>query len=182
MNTALAPTTLLPPPAVTGPCRDCNAPSTRTIGRYPYCDDCADQIVADIRARILSRDGTGIGTISGSREPNLGPHIWQLACSVCQATWSGRNGDPCPWCQDALERQRADQRAELLTPPWLTSHTRASRYDELSAIDRTVWDHTRGHKRNAGSRRIWGERLGRAVQTGLITATEADTALNRAER
>ena len=132
-----------------------------------YCADCADEIIAEIRGRILARDGLGVGVIAGHREPDLGPHIWQLACSVCQATWSGRNGDPCPWCVAAAERQRLEQRRLLLYPDWL--HEDGPRYDDLSDVDTAVWDRTRCQVRGAGSIEAWAERLARSVQSELIT-------------
>ena len=166
------------PAAIVGPCRDCGATSTRTLGRHPYCDDCADQWTADLRCRILARDGLGVGVIAGHREPDLGPRIWQLACSVCRATWSGRNGDPCPWCVAAAERQRLDQRELLLDPAWLRENS--LRYDDLSDVDKAVWNRTRGQTHGEGLEREWARRLGRAVEAGIITEAEADAALTKA--
>jgi hypothetical protein len=168
------------PPAESGPCRDCTSPATRTLGRHPFCDDCADELLAVIRAGIVARDGGGVGVRHGRAHRELGPRMWLVACTVCQATWVDVHGAPCPWCVERLDLQHDEQRQALLHPPW--AEDAGPVYDELSRVDRAVWDRTRGIDRGEGSRRAWAERLGRAVQAGLICAAEARAALHRVRR
>jgi hypothetical protein len=121
----------------------------------------------------------GRAVIAGIRQPDLGPGMWNVACDVCEATWVGRPGDACSWCQRAEERQREDQRRLLLDPPWLHSDCGNVRYDELSAVDRAVWDRTRGQTRGADSIKAWHGRLVRGVESRLISEHEARTAWHR---
>jgi hypothetical protein len=167
-------------PAESGPCHACGGDPTRTLGRFPYCDDCADERLTDIRARVLARDGIGHGVGVGRALPEYGPRHILLSCTVCGAGWVGRYGERCHWCQTALQRQLADQRAELLWPSWQASDAGAPRYDELSEVDRRVWDRTRGQGHGAGSRRAWCRRLAGAVRAGLVTFDEAEAAMRRA--
>lgn len=164
-----------------GPCVGCDGPPTRTLGRYPYCQDCADEVLDDIRARALARTGVGIGVSTGRHRPEYGRRIFDLTCSACSATWSGEPSMPCPWCERALERQVADQRQMLLDPAWLHGDDGDPRYDGLSDVDKLVWDRTRNQVRGADSLTAWAERLARGVQCGLITETEARAAFDRAK-
>jgi hypothetical protein len=98
----------------------------------------------------------------------------------CGATWHGHTGDPCDWCHAAIERQLADQRQRLLHPDWMTDQGPV--YDQLSDVDRQVWDQTRGITRGEASLAAWAARLVDATQAGVITQVEADAAIGRAER
>jgi hypothetical protein len=102
----------------------------------------------------------------------------QLVCDECPAGWIGLPGEGCGWCADAIERQRDDQRRMLLSPDWL-SVDHGPRYDQLSPVDRAVWDRTRGQVRGHDSRTAWAERLARAVVSGLVTEHEARAAYDR---
>jgi hypothetical protein len=123
-------------------------------------------------------DGTGQPT--GRRRDEYGPTIYDLTCDTCGATWCGETGDPCQWCQESLQRLLEDQRTTLLWPPWLHNGN-GPRYDELSDVDRQVWDRTRGVS-SQGSVTTWIDRLGRAVTSGLVTQTEATAAIRRQQR
>jgi hypothetical protein len=98
----------------------------------------------------------------------------------CGATWHGHTGDPCRWCEEATQRHLDDQRQQLLHPNWMTDQGPV--YDQLSDVDKAVWDHTRGQAGTHDSIPSWTVRLKRAVETGLITDTEADLAMTRVER
>lgn len=122
--------------------------------------------------------------LDGVPRPDHGPGFRQRSCATCQAGWIGheRDGDWCPWCEAAEERQVAFERLLLLDPPWLHHDAGNRRYDELSDDDKTVWDRTRGQARGTHSVRTWVERLARAVEAGLISEVEANRALDRYDR
>lgn len=112
--------------------------------------------------------------------PDLGEGVVHRVCRDCGGSWCGEPEGACPWCVDADERQRLEQRRRLLFPDFL--HEESPRYDDLGELDRAAWDRTRGIERGEGSRRAWGERLARAVESGLITDTEARAAIERSRR
>lgn len=120
----------------------------------------------------------------GAARPDHGPGFLTRLCTTCGAGWVGheRDGDWCPWCDDADAHQRAAERRLLLDPPWLATDAGTSRYDALSDADRAVWDRTRGQRRGVGSVLVWTERLERAGEAGLITEGEADMAIRRIAR
>lgn len=120
--------------------------------------------------------------VDGVPTPELGAGVVKRLCVDCGASWCGMPDDGCDWCARASDRQRADQRRLLLFPAWLHSDVGSPRYDELSEIDRAVWDRTRGQARDTGSLAAWGEQLGRAVKAGLISDDEAQAAIERSER
>jgi hypothetical protein len=105
-----------------------------------------------------------------------------LRCPVCAATWIGQPGEDCGWCLAAVERQRAEQRRRLLWPDQLPTGDDGPPHEQLSELDRRVWDTTRGQRRGEGARRAWIERLARAVTAGLITRDEATAAVQRQAR
>jgi len=82
------------------------------------------------------------------------PHTgeWHLACNACNATWVGIPGDPCTWCQEALERQQGYQAELLLTPP------------DVDPTDTRYDDRMRG----------WADRMAVGVKAGLITTKQAE--------
>lgn len=120
--------------------------------------------------------------IDGLPRPDHGPGIVQRACRDCGAGWVGAPDDPCAWCAQAAERQLLEERKLLLDPPWLRTSAGDLRYEELSEIDRAIWDRTRGQSRGTDSVEQWVRRLGRAVQADLITKAEADGAIDRLGR
>jgi hypothetical protein len=67
----------------------------------------------------------------------------------------------------------------LLDPPWLQSDAGSMRYDELSEIDKAVWDRTRGQIRGTDSVVAWVARLRRGVDAELITQNEAEAAMRK---
>jgi hypothetical protein len=98
-------------------------------------------------------------------------------CQWCGATWDLDEGYGCRWCAEALERMREDQRRRLLWPDWAESPS--ERYDELSAVDRAVWDRTRGIHRGEGSVDAHCKHLLDAEAAGIVTTDEARAALDR---
>ncbi len=90
------------------------------------------------------------------------PHTgeWHLTCNACAATWVGIPGDPCTWCQEALDRQQDYQAELLLKPP------------EVDRDDANYDDRMRG----------WIERMKVGAQAGLITEKQAETAWQRTQR
>jgi hypothetical protein len=117
--------------------------------------------------------------LDGVPRPDHGPGFRTRRCASCGAGWVGheRDGDWCPWCEAAEQRQRADERRLLLDPPWLRRDQ--GRYDALGPDDRAVWDRTRGQARGAHSVEAWVARLARAVEAGLIDEAEAIRAIRR---
>jgi hypothetical protein len=100
-------------------------------------------------------------------------------CGWCGATWDLDEGYTCRWCVEALEAMQADQRRRLLWPDWASDP--GDRYDELTAVDRAVWDRTRGITRGEGSVAAWTTRLMTAADAGIVTRDEATAALDRIE-
>jgi hypothetical protein len=125
-------------------------------------------------------DGQGVGVLDVGHRPDHGPEFYDLRCVVCGATWVGPLLDPCSWCAERAARNLLNLRHELLWPDWVVPQD--DRYEALSEVDKLVWDQTRGIHRDVAVERAWAERLRHAVEAGIITAAEADDALNRIER
>ncbi len=100
-----------------------------------------------------SSDADVIGEIVGVARPEYGDGVDDVVCDVCEATWCGEMSMACPWCVAAAERQRVEQRRILLFPPWQCDN--GPRYDELSDVDKRVWDTTSGRVRGEGSVKAW---------------------------
>jgi hypothetical protein len=157
-------------------CFECGAPGFRDLPGRTYCAS----HLADLYRRLSREtwDGQGIGLPEGHR-PDHGPEFWNLRCVLCGAGWVGCRFDPCTWCLDRLELAREQARRELLPPPWLRSDAGTSRYDDLSEVDKAVWDRTRGQRRDTDSLAAWAVQLRRAVAEGTVTADEAEQAIRR---
>ncbi len=138
----------------------CGQPATRTLGARPYCDECAEQVLAPIRKKVAQRDGVGYGEQHGRRRPDWGYSYADLKCNLCGATWVGPIYERCTWCEDALDRMRQWQ-AEMLLDPDLPDPDDAR------------------YKAACGA---WAQRLGRAVNSELVTVQQAIGALQREER
>lgn len=136
----------------------CGALAHRTIAAVAYCDICADELLDPIRARVLADEsGVGIGRQRGPLRPDYG-HRWaELACTVCDATWTGRIGTPCAYCEHRAVRLVELQRRRILRPELPTVADR-HRSDALDA---------------------WYGRLARAVRAGIISEHDADDACAR---
>jgi hypothetical protein len=144
----------------TEPCRTCAATATRTIGTGTYCDRCADELLAPIRARVIvDESGAGVGQQTGPLRPDYGDQWADLTCTTCDAEWTGPIGEPCAWCLHRAVRLVELQRRLLVHP-------------ELPEP---------GHRGHSAAVDAWHERLARAVQAGVITIDDADTAAGRWE-
>ncbi len=141
------------------PCA-CGAPATRTLGAHPYCDECAETVLAPIRKKVAQRDGVGYGEQHGKRRPDWGYSYADLKCNMCGAGWVGPLYERCSWCQDALERMQQWQ-AEMLLAPDLPD---------------------RADDRFTAACEAWAQRLGRGVQSALVTEQQAIGALQREAR
>lgn len=103
----------------------------------------------------------GRGVQTGPMRPDWGPDAFDAVCDICGATWLAlAPEEPCWWCQRRLERVIAEQRDILLA---------GVDHDPSDARWRSAMD-------------AWKERLVVAVEAGIITAAEARSAWNRAER
>jgi hypothetical protein len=81
----------------------------------------------------------GIGRQAGPLRPDYGPDWAELACDQCAATWVGRIGDPCDWCEKALERM---QREKGIDPGPHDDYAGADPVSILLDWD-TFWNHDR---------------------------------------
>lgn len=171
-------------------CQRCGkAPAVRLIGTIAHCEACADACLAPIRARVVARQGN-VDVIhrrpatAVAPRPDHGPGMWDLRCAVasCDAGWVGRVGDPCSWCVAREERQRDEERKSLLHPSHLATSDGDARYNNLSDVDKAVWNRTRGivgRDRHDGPATDWAHRLSAAVVGGTITEAEAEAAVRR---
>lgn len=160
-------------------CSECGAPGFQNVYSRGYCVSHLAELYRAFSPEVW--DLAGVGLPEG-RRPDHGEECFDLRCVACGATWVGAAFDPCGWCERERERLVADQRRQLLDPPWLASDAGDPRYDELSALDQAVWDRTRGQRRDADSLEIWVGRLARAVEAGVITEDEARRAVDRYDR
>ena len=99
-----------------------------------------------------ARDAVGLPC--GLRRPEYGPSVQDLECCSCGATWAGIAGDPCGWCETALDRQRLYQIDLLLAVP------------DIDIADVTYEQRMRG----------WLQRMKVGVEAGLITNSQAENA------
>lgn len=98
-----------------------------------------------------------VGMVSGIARPEYGPGVYDLQCQICDATWSGIPGDPCWWCQRAIEIQIEHQIDLLLTAPEADP-------DDINYEAR--------HE-------AWAARMQVGIESGLITQAQAETAWKR---
>jgi hypothetical protein len=61
-----------------------------------------------------ARSLDGVGRQNGPLRPDYGPNWAELKCDQCGATWVGVIGDPCGWCEKALEEMTKGMVAELV--------------------------------------------------------------------
>jgi hypothetical protein len=98
----------------------CGQPATRTLAAVPYCDPCAEVVLAPIRERHPS-NGQQVGPL----RPDYGPGWAELGCTTCGATWVGHIGEPCSWCLERLDEPRRE-RLRLAPPPSLNGDQEAT--------------------------------------------------------
>lgn len=80
-----------------------------------------------------------------------------VKCSKCGATWKGKEGTRCDWCDRRHARLLIEQTERVLEPPDSDS-------DDITHADKMM---------------TWVQRLERAVTIGLITERHAQQAINR---
>lgn len=133
----------------TEPCVECGSTAVRTLAINAYCEQCAEAILAPIRARVIQTPGQGIGRQIAPR-PDWGTKWADLECDECSAGWTGPINEPCSYCAVRHEQTRQHQRDLCLAAP-----------DDQTTP--TAWAH----------------RLQHAIEAGLITRTEANHAIRR---
>jgi hypothetical protein len=92
----------------------CGQPATRTLAAVPYCDPCAEVVLAPIRERHPSAGGNGRQI--GPTRDDWGNGYADLQCDCCGATWVGPPGEACSWCVKRLDEPRTS-RLRLAPPP-----------------------------------------------------------------
>ena len=138
------------------PCHACGEPGARNIGTRGYCDEHLAALLDTFHSRRLH----GFGTRAGLERPEHGPGYADLVCTACSATWVGRPGDPCVWCERSREALFAHQRELLLRPPDVD-------LDDAALENRMI---------------ARGERLRRGVEAGIVDQAAARRAWERAVR
>jgi hypothetical protein len=131
-------------------CSRCPRQPAASLGTEWLCAEHYEAVMAPIRAAVAQRHpflGFGVDAGGGIVE-----------CSTCGATWRGRIGAPCAWCERRGERLLEEQAEMVLRQPDSDSHDEHHR-DRMSA---------------------WVQRLRRAVEAGLITEQQANRAVERA--
>lgn len=137
-------------------CSVCRAPAIRTIVQRAYCFDCAEEILAPIRARH-GVPAIGRGLLSGRPRLDCGEGWAELRCPFCDATWVGPIGEVCEYCRSQNENMRRWQAEIVLRPP----------------------EHDIDDPRRESAMRAWAGRLRRAVESGLTTKEQAYRAWRR---
>lgn len=89
----------------------CGEPAARTIGSVAYCRECAETVLAPIRAKYPSGHGYQVGKM----RPDWGDDCAELECDNCHAGWVGPIGETCAWCLQAADEPRKAKLAVL--PP-----------------------------------------------------------------
>lgn len=147
---------------MTAECCRCAKPAEHTLGAQDFCGEHYAAIREQCREAIAERERQadpfgGTGRQDGPLRADYGPGWADLRCDRCSATWVGKIGDPCTWCDRQYEIILEIQREILLHPdlPDPESPERLAKENE------------------------WAERLGRAVACGLI---QEDVALRRLKR
>lgn len=122
--------------------------------------------------------------IDGYPRPDHGDGWQERVCNTCNASWVGHQADGgwCPWCERRAALDLEAARRSLLTPTHLQTDQGTTRYDQLTHIDQTIWDQTRGRYRGTDTIAMWVNRLADAVAGGWITEHEADAAIRRVSR
>lgn len=153
-------------------CMKCGAPADLRRGTSDLCNDCWSDILESFSAAAWNPlDGFGVQV--GSLAPEHGEGFAHLRCSSlrCSATWVGRPGEACAYCQrrrfimdEATEIADAERamRDHILTPP--------RRYQAESRPDFA-------HRLNE-----WGRGMNRAVRAGLVPKADAMKAWREAVR
>lgn len=139
------------------PCWQCGAAGVGNLANRGYCATHRSELLASFSS--ASWDANGVGVIDGAADDTLGPSVYRLRCTACQATWYGVPGARCDYCRRHREHLAAAARAQVLTVP-----------DDVAGVPYDV------------TLTAWGERLRRAVDARIITRYEAERAYREAVR
>ena len=136
-------------------CHKCAGTGVRNVGAQGYCGTHLGELHNKFNKNVFAFNG--IGTQTGVMRPDFGTTHSQLQCNACEATWVGIAGEHCDWCKTSHHQLIAHQ-AELVTRP-----------PDVSP-DNARFEHTI---------QAWAQRLGTAVQAGLIDATIAERLIKK---
>ena len=134
-------------------CWRCNAPAVQSKGTRDYCGTHLAELLRGFDPSIWAANGVGLPC--GLLRPEYGPLVEDLRCVACGAGWAGLAGDPCEWCRRSREVLIDHEHDLVLQVPEVA--------DESSLT-------------------VWGDRLRRAVDAGIIERREAERAWRRAVR
>lgn len=138
------------------PCSTCGQPGVRNLGARGYCTEHLIELLASF---TIGESGLpSIGMPIGLQRPEFGAGCEDLACVVCGATWVGRAGKACGYCE-RYNRMMCRWQGEMLLAA-----------AELPAP---------GDRRRPDALKAWSERLAVAVAAGIVSDWAAEQALVR---
>lgn len=82
----------------------------------------------------------------------------------------GYQWEQCSWCWKRDQVALQMHREALLQPAWL--YDQGPKYQQLSDVDKRIWNQTRGIKAVADVEQDWLNTLHESEQSGHITAVE----------
>lgn len=132
------------------PCAACGAPGVRNLGSRGYCAGHLTELYQTVGAEAWLWSGGGVG-LPELRRPDRGDGMYEVRCSACSASWVGPAFGRCAWCQAWLEQAQEVAAQRVLRPP---------------VIDPDAADYEPTMRR-------WADKLGRAVEAGLVDRGEA---------
>jgi len=87
----------------------------------------------------------------------------------------GYQSEACLWCWKRDQINLQMYREKLLQPEWM--HNQGPKYQQLSDVDKRIWNQTRGIKPVADIEQEWVNQLHAAEQAGHITSEEMARAI-----
>jgi hypothetical protein len=127
----------------------------RDVGRWGYCAEHLARLYRSFSPSAWVEGGLGLPV--GQMRPEYGPLVQDVQCPRCGGGWAGVPFERCPWCIEAIDRQRQWQAEIVLTPP------------DVDPAD----------ARYAGAVEQWARRLARAVKAGIVDERTARRAVKR---
>lgn len=140
------------------PCSKCGAPGVRNVFAVGYCAAHLGDLYRQFSPGVWKLRGVGVQ--AGPRRPDHGPEFVELECVACAAGWVGTLLDPCPWCEEVVERMATWQGQNVLRVP------------DVDPDDRTY----------PARMSAWTTRMATAVEAGIITEVQARSAWDREVR
>ncbi|HWL44131.1 MAG TPA: hypothetical protein VNQ73_14410 [Ilumatobacter sp.] len=138
------------------PCSTCGAAGVLNLGTRGYCTTHASEILRSFDPSVWSLRGRWIQT--GCLRPDHGPGYAECECPACGAGAVVLVGSRCAYCEVIREKLAVWQASRVLTPP-----------------DCDIDD-----ARRPAALEAWAERMVTAAEAGIITASEAHRAWDRA--